>query len=75
MSIAVLINANSRRGSTKFASWVSELLPSARLKLTHSADDARKWLREEIRPHPPQLLPPSLQNGQGFFQPSHNTFR
>jgi diacylglycerol kinase family enzyme len=56
MSIAVLINANARRGGSKVASWVSELLPSARLKLTHSADESRRWLKEELRPHPPELL-------------------
>ena len=55
-SIAVLINANARRGSAKVLRWVSEWLPRARLVMTHSAKEARRWLEREMRPNPPELL-------------------
>src|SRR5690242_20415976 len=57
MSIAILINANARRGSRKAVRWVSQFLPQARVGLTHSADEARAFLDRELRgAHPPSLL-------------------
>jgi diacylglycerol kinase family enzyme len=56
MDIAVLINANARRGSRRAARWVSQFLPAARVVLTGSASEERDWLDKALRKAPPRLL-------------------
>lgn len=56
MSVAVLVNLRARRGSESLGAAVRSLLPDARLVVTRTLDDARRWIRDEIAPRPPTLL-------------------
>jgi len=56
MTVAVLVNLKARRGSEAVARLVRALLPRARLAVTRSLDDARRWITQELAPNPPSLL-------------------
>ncbi len=56
MSVAVVVNLNARRGSPAIAGLVRRLLPRARIAITSSLEDARKFLRDELAHAPPSLL-------------------
>lgn len=56
MSVAVLINLHARRGSESTAELVRKILPEARVALTRSLDEARRWLSDELLPRPPRVL-------------------
>ncbi len=56
MSVAVMINARSRKGSEKMGSLAREILPGARVEVTRSIEDARRFIREELQPRPCDLL-------------------
>jgi diacylglycerol kinase family enzyme len=56
MNIAVLVNLRSRRGSEVMEGLVRRILPRARVALTRSAEEARAWIDQQLRPNPPSLL-------------------
>ncbi len=56
MSVAVLVNLNARRGSQRVGSLVRRLLPRARVAVTSTLDDARAFLRDDLRHDPPSLI-------------------
>ena len=56
MSVAVLVNLRARRGSEGVGRLVRSLLPRARIAVTRSLEEARRWIFEEIVPNPPTLL-------------------
>lgn len=56
MSVAVVVNLNARRGSPRIAGLVRRLLPRARIAITSSLEDARRFLRDELSASPPTLL-------------------
>lgn len=56
MSVAVMINARSRKGSDKMGADARHILPSARVTVTRSLEDARSFLRDELKPRPCDLL-------------------
>jgi hypothetical protein len=56
MSVAVLINRKARRGSERVAKLTRQLLPDARVAVTHSLEDAQRWIDQEIAPNPPDVL-------------------
>ncbi len=56
MSVAVLVNLRARRASTRIGSMVRALLPRARVAVTHTLEEARAWLRDELASDPPRLL-------------------
>lgn len=56
MAVAVLVNVRARRGSEAIGELVRSVLPHARLAVTTSLEEARRWVVEELMPNPPQLL-------------------
>ncbi|SEM22458.1 Diacylglycerol kinase family enzyme [Stigmatella aurantiaca] len=56
MNVAVLVNLRSRRGSEVVEGLVRRFLPRARVVLTHSVEEARAWIDQQLRPNPPSLL-------------------
>jgi diacylglycerol kinase family enzyme len=54
--VAVIVNLNARRGSPRIAGLVRRLLPRAKVAITSSLEDARRFLRDELAPSPPTLL-------------------
>jgi diacylglycerol kinase family enzyme len=56
MNIAVMVNLRARRGSERVGGLVKRFFPRARLALTRSLEEARKWIGEQLRPDPPALL-------------------
>jgi len=56
MAVAVLVNVRARRGSEAIGELVRSVLPNARLAVTTSLEEARRWVLEELMPNPPQLL-------------------
>jgi diacylglycerol kinase family enzyme len=56
MNVAVLVNLRSRRGSEVAGSLIQRFLPRARVALTHSVEEARAWIDQQLRPNPPSLL-------------------
>src|SRR5690349_2853329 len=56
VSIAVIVNLHARRGSAAFGRLVRDLLPGARLAVTSSLEEARRFITEELAPRPPRLL-------------------
>ncbi len=56
MAVAVLVNVRARRGSEAIGELVRSVLPNARLAITTSLEEARRWVIEELMPNPPHLL-------------------
>lgn len=56
MSVAVLVNVRARHGSEAIGRRIQSILPDARVAVTHSFDDARAWVKDEIGPSRPDLL-------------------
>ncbi len=56
MTIAVLVNERARRGSSNVGALARTMMPDARIAVTRSLDDARRWIREELAASPPSLL-------------------
>ncbi len=51
-----MVNVRARRGSAAIAQLVRSVLPQARLAVTTSIEEARRWVVEELMPNPPELL-------------------
>ncbi len=56
MSVAVLVNVRARHGSEAVGRRIQRILPQARVVVTHSLDDARRWVKAEIAPDRPDVL-------------------
>ncbi len=56
MDIAVVVNLKARHGSEAIGRMVRDLLPRARLTVTRSLDDVRRWIDRDLAPNPPALL-------------------
>lgn len=56
MSIAVLVNVRSRHGSESVGEEIRRILPDARVAVTHSLEDARAWVRDDLVPKRPDIL-------------------
>jgi diacylglycerol kinase family enzyme len=73
MNVAVLVNLRSRRGSEVVGGLVRRFLPRARVALTHSVEEARAWIDQQLRPNPPSLL--LAGGGDGTITGLVNEFR
>ena len=56
MDVAVVVNLHARRGSEAVGQMVREQLPNARVRVTRSLDDVRRWIDKDLAPSPPELL-------------------
>jgi hypothetical protein len=56
VSVAVLVNVNSRHGSSDVGERILRILPNARVAVTRSLDEARAWIRDELVPSRPRVL-------------------
>jgi diacylglycerol kinase family enzyme len=56
MNLAVLVNLRARKGSEVVGGLVRRFFPRARVALTRSAEEARAWIDQQLRPNPPSLL-------------------
>lgn len=56
MTVAILVNVHSRHGSEAIGARIRSILPDARVAVTHSLDDARAWVRDELGAHHPDLV-------------------
>jgi diacylglycerol kinase family enzyme len=54
--IAVLVNANAKRGGRRVAAQIARALPSARVRLTRSQGELDAWLREILPKNPPLCI-------------------
>jgi diacylglycerol kinase family enzyme len=53
--LAVLVNANAKRGGRRIAVQTARLLPGASVKLTRTEDEATEWLRR-LLPSKPRVI-------------------
>ena len=56
MDVAVVVNLRARRGSEAMGRMVRDLLPRARVTVTRSLEDVRRWITDDLAPNPPALL-------------------
>src|SRR4051812_22530404 len=56
MDVAVVVNLRARRGSEEVGRMIRDRLPRARVRVTRSLDDVRRWIDRELAPSPPELL-------------------
>jgi hypothetical protein len=56
MSVTLLINRRARRGSQKIAKLAANLLPHARVVVTHSFEDVERWLSGPHAPGPNDVV-------------------
>jgi len=56
MTVAILVNVHSRHGSEAIGARIRSIFPEARVAVTRSLDDARAWVRDDLRAHRPELL-------------------
>jgi hypothetical protein len=56
VSVAVLVNVRARHGSEAVGRRIQHTLPRARVMVTHSLDDARDWVRGDIKGDRPDVL-------------------
>jgi hypothetical protein len=56
MSVAVLVNVQARHGSDALGDRIASILPAARVAVTHSLEDAQRWVRDVLRHNPPRVL-------------------
>jgi hypothetical protein len=56
MSIAVLVNVRSRHGSHAVGEKIRAILPDARVAVTHSLEDARAWVRDDLSRSRPKIV-------------------
>lgn len=56
MDVAVVVNLHARRGSERVGRLVRDRLPHARVRVTRSLDDVRRWIDRDLAPSPPDLL-------------------
>lgn len=56
MTVAILVNVRSRHGSEALGARIRSILPDARVAVTRSLDDARAWIRDDLRAHQPEVL-------------------
>jgi len=56
MDVAVVVNLHARKGSERVGRLVRERLPHARVRVTRTLDDVRRWIDRDLAPHPPELL-------------------
>lgn len=54
--LAILVNANAKRGGRRIAVQTSRLLPRATVKLTRSIDEVVVWLRDVLPSKPDVIL-------------------
>lgn len=56
MDVAVVVNLHARKGSERVGRMVRERLPNARVQVTRSLDDVRRWIDRDLAKAPPELL-------------------
>jgi len=56
MDVAVVVNLRARRGSEAIGRLVRDRLPRARVTVTRSLDEVRRWIERDLAPNPPELL-------------------
>ncbi len=56
MDVAVVVNLRARHGSERMGQMIRDGLPRARVTVTRSLDDVRRWIDRELAPSPPELL-------------------
>jgi diacylglycerol kinase family enzyme len=56
MDVAVVVNLRARRGTEAVARMVRARLPGARVRVTRTLADVRRWIERELAPAPPELL-------------------
>jgi len=56
MDVAVVVNLRARRGSAQLGRMIAERLPRARVAVTASLDDLRRFIDRELVHAPPELL-------------------
>ena len=56
MNVAVVVNLRARRGSEAVGRMIREGLPRARVTLTRSLDEVRRFIDRVLAPDPPGLL-------------------
>jgi diacylglycerol kinase family enzyme len=56
MEVAVVVNLRARRGSEAIGRMIRDRLPRARVQVSGSLDDVRRWIDRELVPSPPELL-------------------
>jgi len=56
MDVAVVVNLRARRGSVELGRRIRERLPRARVGVTGSLEEVRRWIDRDLAPSPPDLL-------------------
>src|SRR4051812_1015476 len=56
MSVAVLVNPHARHGSETLGQQIRAILPQARVAVTRTLEDARRWIRDDLAHALPALL-------------------
>jgi diacylglycerol kinase family enzyme len=56
MEVAVVVNLRARRGTEAVATMVRDRLPRARVTVTRSLAEVRRWIERDLAPDPPQVL-------------------
>ena len=56
MEVAAVVNLHARRGSEAVGRKVRAALPGARVRVTRSLDDVRRFIDDELGRDPPELL-------------------
>ena len=56
MSVAILVNVHSRHGSEALGARIRSIFPEAQVAVTRSLEDARAWIRDELRARMPELV-------------------
>jgi diacylglycerol kinase family enzyme len=54
--VAAVVNLRARRGSESIGRMVREILPAARVRVTRSLDEVRRWIDDDLARDPPRLL-------------------
>ncbi|CAN5680239.1 hypothetical protein BH09MYX1_BH09MYX1_21850 [soil metagenome] len=56
VGVAVLVNANAKRGGRRVAAQIARELPRARVRLTRTQAEVDSWLREMFPKNPPLVI-------------------
>jgi hypothetical protein len=56
MTVAIVVNVRARHGSEKLGRTIRRILPSARVTVTHSFDEARAFVADEVVRRKPDVL-------------------
>lgn len=54
--VAAVVNLRARRGSESVGRMVREILPRARVRVTRSLEEVRRWVDDDLARDPPRLI-------------------